>query len=105
MWHENLLINMVKLNIAIMRSIKTHSQINGDVLALCLIRMVSNHRKRLRNANERIEAKLNDKTPTNLKANFSSACDEWFERYKLTSGSKQSTITTKSYKVAHIKET
>ena len=29
MWHE-ILINMVKLNIAIMRSIKTHSQINGD---------------------------------------------------------------------------
>lgn len=54
--------------------------------------------------NERIEAKLNDKTPTNLKTlTFHAACDEWFERYKLTSGSKQSTITTKSYKVAHIK--
>ena len=54
--------------------------------------------------NERIEAKLNDKTPTNLKTlTFHAACDEWFERYKLTSGSTQSTITTKSYKVAHIK--
>ena len=31
------------------------------------------------------------------------ACDEWFEHYKVISGSKQSTITTKSYKVAHIK--
>ncbi|MCG1486706.1 site-specific integrase [Staphylococcus epidermidis] len=54
--------------------------------------------------NERIEAKLNDKTPTTLKAlTFHAACDEWFKRYKLTSGSKQSTVTTKSYKIAHIK--
>ena len=54
--------------------------------------------------NERIEAKLNDKTPTTLKSlTFHAACDEWFERYKLTSGSKQSTVTTKSYKIAHIK--
>ena len=56
--------------------------------------------------NERIEAKVNDKTPTTLKTlTFHAACDEWFEHYKLISGSKQSTITTKSYKVAHIKNT
>ena len=45
MWHENLLINMAKLNIAIMRSIKIHSQTNGDVLAWYLIRMVSSHKR------------------------------------------------------------
>ncbi|MGX0674302.1 hypothetical protein ACUXIK_001702 [Staphylococcus hominis] len=53
--------------------------------------------------NERIEEKQNNKTPTTLKTlTFHAACDEWFEHYKLISGSKQSTITTKSYKVAHI---
>ena len=63
-------------NIAIMRSIKTLSQTNGDVLAWYLIRIQKEAQKRL---NERIEAKLNDKTPTTLKSlTFHAACDEWF---------------------------
>ena len=60
---------MVKLKIAIMRSIKTLSQTNGDVLAWYVIRMVSSHKKRAqKRLNELIEAKLNDKTPTTLKS-------------------------------------
>ncbi|MEB6230002.1 tyrosine-type recombinase/integrase [Staphylococcus xylosus] len=54
--------------------------------------------------NERIESKLNDKTPTDLKTlTFHQACDEWLDRYKKTSGSKLSTIKTKEYKIKHIK--
>lgn len=54
--------------------------------------------------NERIECKLNDKTPTDLKTlTFHKACDEWLNMYKQTSGSKQSTIKTKEYKIKHIK--
>lgn len=54
--------------------------------------------------NERIESKLNDKTPTNLKTlTFHQACDEWLNRYIKTSGSNLSTIKTKEYKVKHIK--
>ncbi|WP_239734655.1 site-specific integrase [Mammaliicoccus sp. G-M28] len=45
--------------------------------------------------NERIEVKLNDKTPSTLKTlTFHQACDEWFEHYKTVSGSKQSSITS-----------
>ncbi|WP_239733176.1 MULTISPECIES: tyrosine-type recombinase/integrase [Mammaliicoccus] len=54
--------------------------------------------------NEKIQAKLNDKTPSTLKTlTFHQACDEWFSNYKIISGSKQSTISTKYYKVEHIK--
>lgn len=54
--------------------------------------------------NERIKEKLNDKTPSTLKTlTFHQACDEWFENYRSISGSKQSTIITKEYKVKHIK--
>ncbi|MDW5470097.1 tyrosine-type recombinase/integrase [Staphylococcus equorum] len=53
---------------------------------------------------ERIESKLNDKTPTDLKTlTFHQACDEWLDRYIKTSGSKLSTIKTKEYKIKHIK--
>ena len=46
--------------------------------------------------NERIEAKLNDKTPTTLKSlTFHAACDEWLEHYKNHSGSKATTIKEK----------
>lgn len=54
--------------------------------------------------NERIESKLNDKTPTDLKTlTFHQASDEWLGRYIKTSGSKLSTIKTKEYKIKHIK--
>lgn len=54
--------------------------------------------------NERIKAKINDKTPQSLKTlTFHQLCDEWYENYKVTSGSKQSTISTTYYKVQHIK--
>lgn len=54
--------------------------------------------------NKKIKAKIEDKTPNTLKAlTFHAACDEWLERYKQVSGSKQSTIKTKEYKVQHIK--
>ncbi|MEX6013344.1 tyrosine-type recombinase/integrase [Mammaliicoccus sciuri] len=54
--------------------------------------------------NERIKEKLNDKTPSTLKTlTFHQACDDWFENYRSISGSKQSTIITKEYKVKHIK--
>lgn len=57
-----------------------------------------------RQLNEKIQAKLNDKTPSTLKTlTFHQACDEWFSNYKIISGSKQSTISTKYYKVEHIK--
>ncbi|ULG71924.1 tyrosine-type recombinase/integrase [Macrococcus brunensis] len=53
---------------------------------------------------EKIKQKLNDKTPASLKTlTFHQACDEWFNNYKIISGSKQSTIETKYYKVKHIK--
>lgn len=49
-----------------------------------------------RRLNERIEAKLNDKTPTTLKSlTFHVACDEWLEHYKNHSGSKTTTIKEK----------
>ncbi|SCT27483.1 tyrosine-type recombinase/integrase [Staphylococcus caeli] len=47
--------------------------------------------------NERIESKLNDKTPTDLKTlTFHQACDEWLEHYKNHSGSKTTTIKEKT---------
>lgn len=47
--------------------------------------------------NERIESKLNDKTPTDLKTlTFHQACDEWLEHYKNHSGSKTTTIKEKA---------
>ena len=47
--------------------------------------------------NERIENKLNDKTPTDLKTlTFHQACDEWLEHYKNHSGSKTTTIKEKT---------
>ncbi|WP_413475769.1 tyrosine-type recombinase/integrase [Staphylococcus equorum] len=53
---------------------------------------------------KKIKTKIEDKTPNTLKAlTFHAACDEWLERYKQVSGSKQSTIKTKEYKVQHIK--
>lgn len=53
---------------------------------------------------EKIKNKLDDKTPISLKSlTFHQACDEWFERYKIISGSKQSTIRTKYHRVDHIK--
>ncbi|MEJ7497248.1 site-specific integrase [Staphylococcus warneri] len=49
-----------------------------------------------RRLNERIEAKLKDKTPTTLKSlTFHAACDEWLEYYKNHSGSKATTIKEK----------
>nr|AAL67621.1 orf25 [Staphylococcus aureus] len=45
---KNLKIRIKKLNIDITRSTKTHSQTNGDVLVWFLIRMVSNHKKKLK---------------------------------------------------------
>lgn len=55
--------------------------------------------------NERIQEKLNDKTPSTLKTlTFHQACDEWFEVYKSTSGSKRSTIKTKNSKVNTLKK-
>lgn len=53
---------------------------------------------------KKIKGKIEDKTPSTLKSlTFHMACDEWLERYKQVSGSKQSTIKTKEYKVQHIK--
>ncbi|GGB09780.1 site-specific integrase [Macrococcus hajekii] len=53
---------------------------------------------------DKIKEKLNDRTPSTLKSlTFHQACDEWFNNYKIVSGSKQSTIETKYYKVEHIK--
>ncbi len=53
---------------------------------------------------DKIKEKLNDRTPSTLKSlTFHQACDEWFNNYKIISGSKQSTIATKYYKVEHIK--
>ncbi|UXS59949.1 tyrosine-type recombinase/integrase [Staphylococcus ureilyticus] len=47
--------------------------------------------------NERIESKLNDKTPTDLKTlTFHQACDEWLKHYKNHSGSKTTTIKEKT---------
>lgn len=58
-----------------------------------------------RRLNERIEAKLNDKSPTNLKTlTFHAACDEWFENYKLVAGSKFATIQAKEYSISVIKK-
>ncbi|EGQ0370317.1 TPA: site-specific integrase [Staphylococcus pseudintermedius] len=53
---------------------------------------------------EKVKQKITDKTPQSLKTlTFHQACDEWFENYKTVSGSKQSTISTKFYKIKHIK--
>ncbi|WP_418129160.1 site-specific integrase [Staphylococcus sp. HKU1] len=47
--------------------------------------------------NERIESKLNDKTPTDLKTlTFHQVCDKWLEHYKNHSGSKTTTIKEKT---------
>ena len=60
---------MVKLKIAIMRSTKTLSQTNDDVLAWYLIKNGKQSQKEAqKRLNELIEAKLNDKTPTTLKS-------------------------------------
>lgn len=54
--------------------------------------------------NKKIKAKIEDKTPNTLKSlTFHTACDDWLGRYKQMSGSKQSTIKTKEYKIQHIK--
>ncbi|MEB7672715.1 tyrosine-type recombinase/integrase [Staphylococcus equorum] len=54
--------------------------------------------------NKKIKAKIEDKTPNTLKAlTFHTAADDWLGRYKQVSGSKQSTIKTKEYKIQHIK--
>lgn len=56
--------------------------------------------------NERIEAKLNDKTPTTLKSlTFHAACDEWLEYYKNHSGSKATTIKEKISNTNTVKNT
>lgn len=88
---------MVKLKIAIMRSTKTLSQTNDDVLAWYLIKNGKQSQKEAqKRLNELIEAKLNDKTPTTLKSlTFHAACDEWLEYYKNHSGSKATTIKEK----------
>ncbi|MGS4031806.1 tyrosine-type recombinase/integrase [Staphylococcus pseudintermedius] len=53
---------------------------------------------------EKVKQKITDKTPQSLKTlTFHQACDEWFENYKTVCGSKQSTISTKFYKIKHIK--
>lgn len=58
-----------------------------------------------RRLNERIEAKINDRTPTTLKnLTFHAACDEWFTHYKNTSGSKATTIKTKTTMVNRLKD-
>ncbi|HDJ6382614.1 TPA: site-specific integrase, partial [Staphylococcus aureus] len=55
--------------------------------------------------NERIEEKLNDKKPTTLKSlTFHVACDEWFQNYIKTSGSKRTTIKTKLSKLNTLKK-
>ncbi|MGO3049794.1 MAG: tyrosine-type recombinase/integrase [Staphylococcus sp.] len=47
--------------------------------------------------NERIDSKLNDKTPIDLKTlTFHQACDEWLKHYKNHSGSKTTTIKEKT---------
>lgn len=94
---RNLPINMAMYNIAIMRSTKTLSQTNGDVLAWFLNKNGKQSQKEAqRRLNERIEAKLKDKTPTTLKSlTFHAACDEWLEYYKNHSGSKATTIKEK----------
>lgn len=57
-----------------------------------------------RRLNERIEAKLNDRTPNTFKKlTFHAACDEWFTHYKNTSGSKATTIKTKTPLVNRVK--
>ncbi|MGJ5702444.1 tyrosine-type recombinase/integrase [Staphylococcus equorum] len=54
--------------------------------------------------NNKIKAKIEDKTPSTLKSlTFHMACDEWLNHYIKVSGSKQSTIRTKDYKIQHIK--
>lgn len=80
-----------------MRSTKTLSQTNDDVLAWYLIKNGKQSQKEAqKRLNERIEAKLNDKTPTTLKSlTFHAACDEWLEYYKNHSGSKATTIKEK----------
>lgn len=53
---------------------------------------------------KKIKGKIEDKTPSTLKSlTFHMACDEWFNHYIKVSGSKQSTIRTKDYKIQHIK--
>lgn len=48
-----------------MKNIKTHTQTNGDVRALSLIKKNGKLQKvAQRLLNERIESKLNDKSPT-----------------------------------------
>lgn len=52
----------------------------------------------------KIEAVLNDKTPTQLKSlTFHQALDEWLNHYKTTSGSKRTTIKAKNSNINAIK--
>ncbi|TDL33496.1 site-specific integrase [Macrococcoides bohemicum] len=72
------------------------------------VAMNKNTRPSQKEAQRRLEAKIKgiveDKTPNSLKTlTFHQACDEWFEHYKLISGTKQSTQLTKKHKVNHIK--
>lgn len=58
-----------------------------------------------RRLNERIEAKIKDKTPSNIKTlTFHQLCDEWLDTYIKTSGAKQSTIDLKRYNIKFIKK-
>ncbi len=55
--------------------------------------------------NERIKERLNDKTPITLKKlTFHQACDEWFEHYKIVSGSKFSSINTIASRLKLVKK-
>lgn len=72
------------------------------------VAMNKNTRPSQKEAQRRLEAKIKgiveDKTPNSLKTlTFHQACDEWFEHYKLISGTKQSTQLTKFHKIKHIK--
>ena len=66
--------------------------------------MVNSHKEAQKRLNELIEAKLNDKTPTTLKS--LTFHDHLMSGLKDTTQSrfKQSTVTTKSYKIAHQKK-
>lgn len=59
----------------------------------------------IRLLNEKIDQIVNDKTPESLKQlRLHALIDEYFENYKITSGSKVSTINIKEYKLNRIKE-
>ena len=67
--------------------------------------MVSSHKRGSERLNERIEAKVNDKTPTTLKTlTFHAACDEWFEHYKLISDLNSQLLLLKAIRLLTSKE-